>query len=166
MIMHSSTQVRSVEELVSFVNRLNVCYLFKRNQHPRLCDMVEAEDATIRRGLILGWAEKAHLERKLFLLVDEKGSLLLVSWKMFSELSNDRLQVELSSDEARILETLNGPMSTPEIRKASQITEKRFSKALIGLRSKMRIALVEVRKESSTKYINCFDRIERWDRPS
>jgi hypothetical protein len=128
--------------------------------------MVEAKDATVRRGLILSWAEKAHLKKKLFLLVDEKGSLLLVSWKRFAELSKDRSQVELSSDEIRILETLNGSMSTPEIRKASRLAENRFSKALIGLRSKMRIALVEVRKESSTKYLNCYDRIERWHSPS
>jgi hypothetical protein len=128
--------------------------------------MVVAKDATVRRGLILGWAEKAHLEKKLFLLVDEKGSLLLVSWKRFAELFKNKSQTELSSDEKRILETLDGPMSTPELRKASRIAEKRFSKGLIGLRSKMRIALVEVRKESSTKYVNCYDRTERWHRPS
>ena len=124
--------------------------------------MVEAKDSTARRGLILGWAEKAHLEKKVFLLVDENGSLLLVSWKRFEELYKDGSQVELSSDEERILETLNGPMSTPELRKASRITGKRFSRALIGLRSKIRIALVEVKKESSTKYLNCYDRTERW----
>jgi len=161
-MMRTSSRIGSVKELVSFVNQVNVCYLFKRGQHPRLCDMVEAEDVTVRRGLIMGWAERAHLEKKLFLLVDEKGSLLLVSWKRFAELSKDRSQVELSNDETRVLEILTGSMSTPEMRIASHLPGNRFSKALIGLRSRMRIALVEVRKESSTKYLNCYDRIERW----
>jgi hypothetical protein len=57
-------------------------------------------------------------------------------------------------------------MSTPELREAAHLPKQRFENALICLRAKMRLALVGVRKESKTKHINVFDKIEKWDSPA
>lgn len=155
--------VHSVEDLVSLVNRVDVCYLFKKGEHPRVCDMVKESDSTVRRGLVLVWSEEAHLKKKLFLSVDEKGSLLLLSSKKVRELPEDWSQKGLSRDEKTLLEVLDHPMSTPELREAAHLPKQRFENALIGLRAKMRLALVGVRKESKTKHINVFDKIGKWD---
>jgi hypothetical protein len=57
-------------------------------------------------------------------------------------------------------------MSTPELRETAHLPKQRFENALICLRAKMRLALVGVRKESKTKHINVFDKIEKWDSPA
>jgi hypothetical protein len=68
--------------------------------------------------------------------------------------------MELSEDETKVLDALSQAMPTPALRKASDLPAKRFDKALTGLRYKMRVALVGVRTESRTKYLNVYGRIE------
>lgn len=104
------------------------------------------------------------MRKRLFLFVDETGSPLVVSWKKFRELFEAKTRMELSDDEKRLMKALRRPTSTPELRKAADIPKKRFDKALIGVRSKMRVALVDVIKESKTKHVNCYDKIEKWYR--
>jgi hypothetical protein len=124
--------------------------------------MIEGEDSTERRGLLLAWLEEAHLKKKLFLSVDEKGGLIAVSWMRFKEMYQTRSRVKLTKDEKEVLTSIGGPMTTPELRKASGMQKGRFERALSGLRSKMRITLVDVKKESRTKHVNCYDMTENW----
>jgi hypothetical protein len=138
-----------------------MCYLFKKDRL-RIWDMVRDADSTTRRGMVLRWSEQAHLRKKLFLFVDETGSPLAVSWSKFRELFELKEQVRLSNDERRLMRALNRRRSTPELRKVAHLSRTRFDKALVGVRSKMRVALVDVIKESKTKHINCYDRIEKW----
>jgi hypothetical protein len=112
--------------------------------------------------MVLGWSEQAHLRKKLFLFVDEGGSPLAVSWGKFRELFELKRSVKLSDDEKRLIGTLSRRRSTPDLRRVLDLPKKRFDKALVGVRSKMRVALVDVIKESKTKHINCYDKIEKW----
>ena len=158
----SSFLINSTKDLVSFVNSNGICYLFKKADCPRIWDVVMETESTIRRAKILRWSESAHLRKKLFLLVDEEGSPLALSSEKFRELRGLMAHLRLSDDEKRIMEALTRPRSTPELRKLVDLPKKRFDKALVGVRSKLRVALVDVIKESKTKHINCYDRIERW----
>jgi hypothetical protein len=154
--------VRSLEDLVSFVDKFGTCYLFRKDRHTRLYDLVREGDAFRRRGLLLGWSEEAHLKKKLFLSVDERGSLLLLPWGKAKELSEAGSYEPLTEDEISLLALLIRPMSTPEMRKALGIPMGRFEVALVRARSRVRIALVGVRRESKTKYVNIYDRAENW----
>jgi len=80
--------IRSEEDLAAYVERVGACNLFKNTSGgaPRIWDLVDETDATRRRGLVLGWAEEAHLKKRLFLFVDAAGSPLLISWRKFEEL--------------------------------------------------------------------------------
>ena len=154
--------VRSYDDLVSFVDRVGECYLFKKGRHPRLWDMVKESDTTKRRGLLLAWSEAAHLRKELFLTVDETGGLMVVSrWKV-PELIRAGSRTALSRGEERLLGVLDHPMPTPELRKVARMPEKSFEKSLIGLRSKFRIALVGVKEEFGTRHVNLYDRLEKW----
>jgi hypothetical protein len=155
-------KIRTKDDLIAFVNKEGFCYLFKKEASPRLWELTEGEDTTIRRGQLLAWLEEAHLNKKLFLSVDEKGRLVAISWQRFEEMREANSKTILSVDEKAIIAALERPLTTPELRKASGLPESRFEKALIGLRSKMRVTLVDVKKESRTKHVNCYDRIERW----
>ncbi len=157
-------RMRSTKDLLSFVNRVGECYLFTKDAPLRVFDLFEADDVTTRRGLVLEWCEEAHLGKELFLSVDERGSLLVMSMERFGEEVESRARIELTDDEGRLLEVLERPLSTPELRKVARLPRKRFDRALTGLRFKMRIALVDIRRESSTKHVNRYDRIERWHR--
>ena len=158
----SPESIRSADGLVSLVDRVGKCYLFRKDVYPRLHDMVKGKDAFTRRGLLLGWAEEAHLGKRLLLSVDGRGSLQVVSLGKIRELSEASSRQELSGDEKKLLGLLVRPMSTPELRKALGISKNRFQAALVGARSKMRIVLVGVRKESNTKYVNIYNRMEKW----
>jgi hypothetical protein len=158
----SSFLIRSTKDLVAFVDHNGMCYLFKKGGRPRVWDMVEEADATTRRGMVLGWSERAHLRKNLFLFVDESGSPLAVSWSKFRELFELKARMKLSNDEKVLMRALNRQRSTPELRKVVDLPMKRFDKALVGVRSKMRVALVDVIKESKTKHINCYGKIGKW----
>jgi hypothetical protein len=103
-----------------------------------------------------------RLRKKLFLFVDEGGSPLAVSWSKFRQIFELKTRVKLSGDEKRLIRALSRRRSTPELRKLVNLPKKRFDKALVGVRSKMRLALVDVIKESKTKHINCYDKIGKW----
>lgn len=153
---------RTKDDLIAFVNKEGLCYLFKKEESPRLWEMIEGDDTTARRGRLLTWLEEAHLQKKLFLSVDEKGGLIAISWKRFEKRHEECSKMKLTDDERTIINVLNHRMTTPELRNTTGLPKNRFEKALIGLRSKMRITLVDVKKESKTKHVNCYDRIERW----
>jgi len=156
-----STAISSIRELVSLVNRFGVCYLFKKTELPRLYDVVKGVDSTERRGLLLHWCEGAHLRGKIFLTVDEGGSLLVMSTGRFRELYPIRAGIKLKDDEKKVLSALRHPMPTPEIRRNVGLPVRRFDEALRGLRYKMRITIVGVTKASRTKHINLFDKIRK-----
>ena len=156
-----SFSIRSARDLVSFVDHNHMCYLFKEGT-PRISDVVKEVDSTTRRRKVLSWSEQAHLRKKLFLFVDEAGSPLAVSWSKFKDLFELKKHLKLSNDEKRIMRALNQRRSTPQLRRVVNLPKKRFDRALVGVRSKMRVALVDVIKESKTKYVNCYDRIEKW----
>jgi hypothetical protein len=153
-------EVGSAEELASMVGRLGVCHLFKRKDSFRLYDAIRGRDSTIRRDRLLRWAELAHLNRQIFLSVDRDGSLMAFSRRKFSELHEERSALELSTDETKVLDALGHAMPTPELRKASGLPAERFDRALTGLRYKMKVALVGVKAESKTKYINVYGRTD------
>jgi len=155
-------EVASAEELASLVDRLGACPLFRKKDSFRLYDAIKGSDSTVRRGKLLQWAEQAHLERQIFLSVDEDGSLVAFSRRKFSELCAERSTLELSRDETKVLTALKHAMSTPTLRKAADLPEKQFDRALRGLRYKMRVALVGVKTESKTKFLNVYARIESW----
>jgi hypothetical protein len=157
-------KVGSVKELVSFVDRLGACHLFKRKGSFRLYDIVTGENSTIRRGKLLQWAEQAHLNRQIFLTVDRDGSLVVFSRPKFLELREERSTLPMSGDEKKVLDALKRAMPTPALRKASGLPTRRFDMALTGLRYKMRIALVEVKAESTTKFLNVYDKTDRYVR--
>jgi len=154
--------VRSADDLVALVEDVGECYVFKRGPSPRVVDFMEGGDATSLRGIVLAWSEASHLGQKLFLSVDEAGSLLVMSMDRVQGLLDSRSHTELTRDEARLLGRIDHSMTTPELREAARLPRRRFKKALAGLRFKMRIALVDVRKESRTKHVNRYDRIERF----
>jgi hypothetical protein len=149
----------STRDLVMLANRMGLCYPFKRTKFPRLYDMVKGVDSTERRGLLLRWCEEAHLKGNLFLTVDEGGSLLVMSMGKFRELYPIRACIMLSKDEKRILGVLRHALSTPDIRRRARLLARRFDEALLSLRYKMRITLVDVMKTSKTKHINLFAKI-------
>lgn len=149
---------------MAFVNREGMCFLFKRGRTPRLVDFVEDADPTVKRRRLLRWSEDAHLRGEMFLSVDGRGSLVAMATRRLEEARARLSQSVLTADERRLLATLRKSMSTPEMREASGLPGKRFERALLGLRSKMRIALVEVRAESRTKHLNCYAKMETWDR--
>lgn len=156
--MHST--IGSTGELELLVNRMGVCYLFKRSKLPRLYDMVKGADSTERRGSLLRWCEEAHLKGNVFLTVDEGGSLLVMSMGKFRLLHPVRARLKLTKDEQIILGTLRHSMPTPEIRGKVGLPKRRFDEALLGLRFKMRITLAGVMKASRTKQINLFAKIQ------
>jgi len=151
--------IDSTGDLELLVNRMGACYLFKKSKLPRLYDMEKGVDSTQRRGLLLRWCEEAHLRGDVFLTVDEGGSLLAMSMGEFRELYPVRARVKLTKDEKIILGTLRHPMSTPAIRRGVGLPKRRFDEALLGLRYKMRITLVDVLRASKTEHINLFAKI-------
>jgi hypothetical protein len=155
-------EVGSTKDLVSVVRRFGTCHLFRKKEPFRLYDAIRGGDSTVRRGKLLQWAEQAHLHRQIFLTVDRDGSMMAFSRRRFLELQRERSAMELSEDETKVLSALTQAMPTPALRKASDLPAKRFDKALTGLRYKMRVALVEVKAESKTKYVNVYDRTKPW----
>ena len=154
--------IDSIDDLVKFVNKSGTCYVFRRGGGLRICDFVGGNDSTVIRGRTMELCEEAHLGGRMLLTADNKGSLLALSIKTVDEVYPHRRALELTEDEKRLLAAIDRPLSTPELRIVSGFSKARFDRSLMGLRFKMKISLMGIKRESKTKHLNCFDTFESW----
>ena len=160
----SDQSLQTKQEALAFVEQIGECLLFPLKGFPDLFNRVAGSTAEDKREKAWRWSDELHLEKKIFLSLAIRGRVTLTSWRHFVEVFPERSSKPLTTVEEEILESIHelGPISTPELRQVTSLSKSAFDNALKRLRQKMRVAIVEIRRETKTKHIYRYNLTERW----
>lgn len=160
----STHLLQTKQQALAFVEENGECVLFPLEGYPNLFSRVAGATVEERRNKAWHWSDELHLEKQLFSSLAIKGRVTLTSWARFVVVYPERDSGALRPGEDKLLELIrmHGAMLTPELRREAGMTEVRFERVLQGLRRSMRLAVVEIRQETRTKYVYRYDLTERW----
>ncbi len=160
----STQSIQNKQQALKFVEQNGECVLFPLKGYPDLFSQVAGSSIEDRRTKAWRWSDELHLDKKIFLSLAIKGRVTLTSWRHFVEVFPERSSKPLTAAEEHLLERIQqlGPISTPDLRRASSLPKNIFNNALKHLRQMMRLAIVEIKQETKTKFVHFYDLTERW----
>lgn len=151
-------------QALSFVEQNGECVLFPLKGYLDLFSQITGSTIEDRRKKAWSWSDDLHLKKKLFSSLAIRGRVTLTSWHRFNDVHTARAFAPVTSEEEVLMSLVCelGPIATPDLYRASGMLKPVYIKALKRLRQKMRLAVVEIERETATKHIYKYDLTERW----